>query len=104
MTSADRFPTRVVVLALALVVVGGLGALVFLASTATTIPDALDRLVFTALGSLGTLLAKTSGTTDQVEITNSPDAPVPVEEAGLTAIETSVVAFLVCLAVLVVLF
>ena len=79
---SDLFPTRVVVVALALVVVGGLGAIVFLASTQTPIPDALDRLVFSALGAIGALLAKTSGMTDQVEITNTPADPVPVEAAG----------------------
>lgn len=60
-TRADLFPTRVVVIALAVVVVGGLGAIVFLASTQTPIPDALDRLVFASLGALSALLAKTSG-------------------------------------------
>lgn len=79
----DTFATRVVVLALALVVVGGMGSIVFLASTQTPIPDALDRLVFSALGAIGALLAKTAisvtpGAT-QVEVTNTPDAPVPVE-------------------------
>lgn len=76
----DRFPTRVVVVALAIVVVGGLGAVTWLASTQTPIPDALDRLVFTALGSIGALLAKTAGD-GQVEITNDPANPVPVEDA-----------------------
>jgi len=83
---SDLFPTRVVVVALALVVVGGLGAIVFLASTQTPIPDALDRLVFSALGAIGALLAKTSGTVAdppaQVQITNTPADPVPVEAAG----------------------
>lgn len=79
----DRFLPRVVVLALAFVVVGGLGAFVFLASTQTPIPDSLDRLVFGGLTSLGTLLAKTTydklteGTQD-VQVVNEPDAPVPV--------------------------
>ena len=87
----DLFPTRVVVLALALVVVGGLASIVWLASTQTTIPDALDRLVFTSLGSLGTLLAKTTydymKPTQEVEVMNTPENPVPVDndaEAGQT--------------------
>jgi hypothetical protein len=75
----DKFPTRVVVVALALVVVGGLGAVVFLASTQTPIPDAMDRLVFTALGSLGTILARPTGGTTPVEVVNDDEAPVPVE-------------------------
>ena len=80
---ADLFPTRVVVVALALVVVGGLGSIVFLASTQTPIPDALDRLIFSALGALGALLAKTSGTVaEKVEVVNGPADPVPVEEAA----------------------
>ena len=83
---SDLFPTRVVVVALALVVVGGLGSIVFLASTQTPIPDALDRLVFSALGAIGALLAKTSGMTDQVEITNTPADPVPVEAGGDLAV------------------
>ena len=78
---SDLFPTRVVVVALALVVVGGLAAVTFLASTQTPIPDALDRLVFTALGSLGTLLAKTALEGSQVEIVNDDANPVPVEDA-----------------------
>lgn len=77
--NSDLFPVRVVVIALAFVVVGGLVAVVFLASTGTTIPDALDRLVFTALGSLGTILAKTSGAAPQdVQVVNAPADPVPV--------------------------
>jgi hypothetical protein len=80
----DTFATRVVVIALAIVVVGGLGSIVFLASTQTTIPDALDRLVFSALGAISALLAKTAvsiipGPT-QVEVTNTAEAPVPVTE------------------------
>jgi hypothetical protein len=80
----DTFATRVVVIALAVVVVGGLAAVVFLASTETPIPDTLDRLVFSALGAISALLAKTAvsvatGTTP-VEITNTADAPVPVSE------------------------
>ena len=78
---SDLFPTRVVVVALAVVVVGGLAAVTFLASTQTPIPDALDRLVFTALGSLGTLLAKTAVEGGQVEIVNDDANPVPVEDA-----------------------
>ena len=79
--NADHFPTRVVVIALALVVVGGLGALVFLASTGTTIPDALDRLVFTALGSLGTILARPGSDTQDVQVMNEPEDAIPVEDA-----------------------
>lgn len=67
----DLFPTRVVVVALALVVVGGLAAVTYLATTQTPIPDALDRLVFTALGSLGTLLAKTAMETGGQDDTGS---------------------------------
>jgi hypothetical protein len=79
----DRFPSRVVVVALAFVVTAGLGALVFLASTGTTIPDALDRLIFTALGSLGTILAKTSGAVPEpVQVMNEPADPVPVNNAA----------------------
>ena len=78
--NSDLFPTRVVVLALAFVVLGGLGAIVFLAATQTTIPDALDRLVFSALGAISALLAKTSGAVvDKVEVVNDADDPVPVD-------------------------
>lgn len=78
----DTFATRTVVLALAMVVVGGMGSIVFLASTQTPIPDALDRLVFASLGAISALLAKTAisvaaGSTP-VEITNPADNPVPV--------------------------
>lgn len=80
----DTFATRVVVLALAFVVVGGLASVVFLASTQTPIPDALDRLVFASLGALSALLAKTAvsvtpGPTP-VEVTNAPTDPVPVTD------------------------
>jgi hypothetical protein len=77
----DLFPTRVVVVALAVVVVGGLGAVVFLAAVQTPIPDALDRLIFSALGALSALLAKTTATVPdptQVEVVNDPGSPVPV--------------------------
>ena len=76
----DRFPVRVVVLSLAFTVIGGLGSIVFLASTQTPIPDALDRLVFLSLGAISALLAKTSGTGDKVQIDNAIDDPVPVEQ------------------------
>lgn len=80
----DTFATRVVVLALAFVVVGGLGAIAFLASTQTPIPDALDRLVFASLGAISALLAKTAlsvtpGPTE-VEVTNTESSPVPVTD------------------------
>lgn len=97
----DHFPTRIVVVALAIVVVGGLAAVTFLASTQTPIPDALDRLVFTALGSLGTLLAKTALERDQVEVTNDPTHPVPVDDAGQSYL--GLVVILLVVVVLVVL-
>lgn len=82
----DTFATRVVVIALAVVVVGGMGAIVFLASTQTPIPDALDRLVFSALGAIGALLAKTALSATpgpaQVEVTNTDADPVPVTQGG----------------------
>ena len=71
----------VVVVTLAVLVVGGAAAIAFLAFTQTPIPDQLDRLVSTALGALGAILATTRGGTDAtpVIVENQPDNPVPVE-------------------------
>jgi hypothetical protein len=80
----DTFATRVVVIALAIIVVGGLGSIVFLASTQTPIPDALDRLVFSALGAISALLAKTAVSiipgAQPVEVVNTPADPVPTTD------------------------
>jgi hypothetical protein len=82
----DTFATRVVVIALAIIVVGGMGSVVFLASTQTPIPDALDRLVFSALGAISALLAKTAVSTipgpTEVQVTNTEADPVPVTDDG----------------------
>lgn len=78
---SDVFPVRVVVVALALVVVGGLGSIVFLAATQTPIPDALDRLIFSALGATGALLAKTSGTATATDSSHTPAHLAPAEES-----------------------
>lgn len=81
----DRFPTRIVVIALAVVVVGGLASIVFLASTQTPIPDAMDRLVFTALGSLGTILTRpTDDGTQDVQVVNDAADRIPVEQQPST--------------------
>lgn len=81
----DTFATRVVVIALAIVVVGGSGGIFWLASTQTPIPDSADRLVFAALGAISALLAKTAVSVMQgpqpVEVTNTPADPVQVEQA-----------------------
>jgi hypothetical protein len=66
-TTPDRFPVRVVVIALGLVLVGSVAAITFLAFTQTPIPDALTQL---SIGSL-------TGTTAPVVVTNTPSDPVP---------------------------
>jgi hypothetical protein len=80
----DTFATRVVVIALAFVVVGGTAGIFWLASTQTPIPDSADRLVFAALGAISALLAKTALSVVQgpqdVQVVNTPEEPVPVEE------------------------
>jgi hypothetical protein len=81
--TGDQFPIRVVVLALGMVVVGGMLVIAYLATTQTAIPDSLDRLVFGALTAVTALLAKTSTTPAggaPVEIVNDNANPVPVAE------------------------
>lgn len=57
--STDRFNVRVVVVALAIGVLGGLAALSYLAFTGTAIPDQLDRLITFLAGGLTTVLVST---------------------------------------------
>lgn len=80
----DRMIPRIVVVTLAVVVVGGGAAMAFLASTQTTIPDQIDRLVTVAIGALGAILASTRGGEDpptEVVVTNEATDPVPTTEA-----------------------
>lgn len=58
------------------VIVGGV---VWLAHNERAIPDALIALGAGGMGSLGTLLSKTSSSLEQVQVVNPPSAPVPVE-------------------------
>ena len=75
----------VVVVTLALVVLGGLAFIGFLATTGTAIPDQLDRLVSTALGALGAILATTRGGTDATPVVvenRGREEAIPVEPTG----------------------
>lgn len=70
MTNDDRFPIRVVVVALSVGFIGSIVAIALLAFTTTTIPDSLSDIPVFAGGALAGILAKT---------TTAPEA-VPVEE------------------------
>jgi hypothetical protein len=77
-TTPDRFPVRVVVIALGLVLVGSVAAITFLAFTQTPIPDALTQLSIGSLTGTTALLARTQpATTTPVVVTNTPSDPVP---------------------------
>lgn len=79
----DKFNVRVVVVALAIGVLGGLAALSYLAMTQTAIPDQLDRLITFLAGSLATVLVTTRTHNDepqQVVVNNPPSDPVPVAD------------------------
>ena len=79
----DLFPVRVVVVALAIVLVGSVAAVTFLSFTQTQIPDLLGQLAVGSMTATTALLAKTSGTlAEKVEVVNGPADPVPVEEAA----------------------
>lgn len=76
----DRRIPLIVVATLAAVVIIGLGAMAYLATTQTPIPDQLDRLTFGALTALGAILATTRGSEPApVVVQNKPDDPVPVD-------------------------
>lgn len=55
----DRRTVFLVTLALALVVLGGLGGVVFLTAVGRPLPDVLSNITTTALGALGALLVST---------------------------------------------
>lgn len=80
--NGHRIPV-IVVVTLAVLVIGGAAAIAFLAFTQTPIPDQLDRLVSTALGALGAILATTRA---------SDDPPTPVVGADGGPVETVDVA------------
>ena len=77
----DRFPIRVVVVGLVLVLILGMGAVTFLAFTQTPIPDILGTLVVGALTGTTALLARTNGSPEStpVTVTNTSAEPVPVD-------------------------
>ena len=69
----------IVVTTLALVAVGGLAIMGYLAFFEKPIPDQIDRFAFGALTAIGAILATTRSET--VTVANQPDEPVPVEAA-----------------------
>lgn len=80
----DRFTVRAVVCFLGVGMLVGLIGLIWLVGT-TSVKDAALLAVIagptgTALGSLGTLLARTGGDTQQVQVMNAPEDPVPTED------------------------
>jgi len=109
MSSPDRFPVRVVVLALGLVLVGSVAAITFLAFTQTPIPDALTQLSIGALTGTTALLARTQpATATEVQVMNTPADPVPTTsdvdelfgDAGVTVLEVAAISFGVVLVIL----
>lgn len=81
--TSDHFAVRVVVVTIAAGALIGLAAVGYLATTGTTIPDQLDRLVTLFAGALIGVLARTSSTDDaqQVQVVNPPADPVNVADA-----------------------
>lgn len=80
--NSDHAIPRIVVATLAAVVIIGVAAMSYLATTQTPIPDQLDRLVVGAMGALGAILATTRAAGDppaEVQVVNEADEPVPVE-------------------------
>lgn len=73
---------------LLVIILLGVFALVSLLGTIWLIANKADQgsvavvsgLCGTALGALGTILSRTSGDTQQVQVVNPPSDPVPVEE------------------------
>lgn len=84
--TADRFPIRVVVMTLAVLVVGLGVAMVALTIREQPIPDQLDRAFVGALGGFLTLLASTASKPQggdpalDVTVVNDPGDPVPTVE------------------------
>lgn len=81
----DRFTVRAVVIFLGVGMLVGLIGLIWLVGT-TSVKDAALLAVIagptgTALGSLGTLLARTGGEAQDVNVINPPTDPVPVDPA-----------------------
>lgn len=79
--SSDNFAVRVVVCTLSVATVVGIGLIGYLATTGTTIPDQLDRLITLMAGGLLGILSRTSSGTTPVEVQNTAADPVQVEEA-----------------------
>lgn len=77
----DKFTVRVVVLALAIAVLGGLAALAYLSFTGTVIPDQLDRLVTFLAGAMTSVLVRTSHD-EPVSVTGPEGGPVETVDAG----------------------
>lgn len=80
----DRFVVRAVVVFLGVGMLVGLFGLIWLVGT-TSVKDAALLAVIagptgTALGSLGTLLARTGGEVQPVNVVNESDDPVPTED------------------------
>lgn len=75
----DRFPIRVVVLALSVGFIGSIAAICWLASTQTSIPDSLSDIPVFAGGALAGILAKTSTTPEAITIDQPADDPIPVD-------------------------
>lgn len=83
--NTDKFNIRVVVVALAVGVLGGLAALSYLAFTSTAIPDQLDRLITFLAGGLTTVLVSTKTSTPEeptsVQVVNQgPSEALPVTD------------------------
>ncbi len=65
-----------VIIILGLVVIGGLGGIIWLASTQTPIPTTLEVITSTALGAVAGVLA-TTRTTPDVPVPPPVDPPTP---------------------------
>jgi hypothetical protein len=79
---SDRLVIRLVVVALAASVVGGVMWEGFLASTSTAIPDQFDRLVNLLAGGLIAILAQTRSSNEPaqpVQVMNAADEAIPVD-------------------------
>lgn len=81
----DRWPVRIVVIGMVLVLIGSVSAMTFLAFTQTPIPDPLSTIAVGALTGTTALLARTSTTPAggvPVQVMNVPSDPVPVDSAA----------------------
>ena len=86
----DRFTVNAVVVGLIILGLSVVAGAVLLTLEDKVVSDALWGLAGTAVGALGSLLARTS-TNDEstpVHVVNQPDAPVPVDDTPRPAART----------------